>query len=129
MVTLQLPLVQAAAVVREVPKMVLKVSLTMSAEPAATEHRSQTGSLAFPVIWGPIPSAAAAAAAEILLAALAALAAAGKARKAVQAVQARMVLAVVAVVVRTGAPGPVATVGPAAWRFNMPTTAMWQPEP
>ena len=67
---------EAVAVVREVPLMVLPLGgIPMSAAPVAMEHRSQPGSLAFPLIWAPIPSAAAAAAAEIRAAALAALAA------------------------------------------------------
>jgi hypothetical protein len=121
---------QAAAVVREVLKMALLVRLALPAVAAAMEHRSQPGSLlAFPhPYWGPIPSAAAVAAAEILLAALAELAAVGKVRKAGSEVRARMVLAVVAVAVPTGPPGLAAPAEPAAWRFNMPTTAMWPQE-
>ena len=74
---MQQPLMQAAAVAREVPKMVLPVSLTLSAVAAAMEHRSQLGLLDFPLIWGPIPSAAAAAAAAIMVVAPVALVAAG----------------------------------------------------
>jgi hypothetical protein len=128
LVTAQIPPMQAAAVGREVLKMALLVRLALPAVAAAMEHRSLLGSLASPLTWGPIPSAAAAAAAAILLAALAALVAAGKVRKAGQAEQARMVLAVVAVVAPTGPPGLAEPVEPAAWRFNMPTTAMWPPE-
>jgi hypothetical protein len=119
---------QAAAVVREVLKMALLVRLALPAVAAAMEHRSLLGSLASPLTWGQIPSAAAAAAAEILLAALAELAAVGKVRKAGSEVRARMVLAVVAVAVPTGPPGLAAPAEPAAWRFNMPTTAMWPQE-
>ena len=66
----------AAAVVREVPQMVLSVSVALPAALVAREHRSQPRSLAFPLIWGTISLAAAAAAAALLLVAAAALAAA-----------------------------------------------------
>ena len=97
------------------------------------EHRSQPVSLAFPLIWGPIPLAAAVVAQAAVLAprpALVALAAAVLAALALREQQARMVLAVEAVVaVAPLLPAEMAApVEPAAWRFNMPTTAMWPPE-
>jgi hypothetical protein len=64
--------------------MVLPVSALLAAAAAATEQRSQPGSLAFPVIWGPIRLAVVVAAAALLLVAAAALAAAGLAALAVR---------------------------------------------
>ena len=101
-----------------------------SAVPAAMEHRSQPGSLAFPLIWALIPSAAAvvaALAATVLAPEVLAELAAAVPAVITKALQARMVLvaAVVAVAVSIHLAEPAE---PAAWRFNMPTTAMWQLE-
>jgi hypothetical protein len=95
------------------------------------EQRSPPGSLAFPLTWGPTPSAAAVVAAlKTPLVALEALAAAVLGALMLQELLARVVWAVVAVVAVAPLlpPEMAAPAEPAAWRFNMPTTAMWQPE-
>lgn len=69
----------------------------------------------------------AAAALQAPLVAPEALAAEGLAARPVMQQQARVVLAVVAVAV-VAPPEPAGPGEPAAWRFNMPTTATWQPE-
>ena len=99
----------------------------ISAALAAMELRSLLGSLAFPPIWGPIPSAVEAAVALMLRVVPEALVEA-LVEALTQALQARMDLVVVAVAVPTGPPGLAGPAEPVAWRFNMPTTAMWQLE-
>ena len=91
------------------------------------EHRSLLSSLVYPLIWGRIPSAAAAE--EVLKAVLVApeaLAAAALEPLPLE-VQPRMDLAVVAAAAVALLP-QAESAEPAAWRFNMPTTAMWPPE-
>ncbi len=69
-----------------------------------------------------------AAALKAPLVALEALAAAVLGALTLQELLARVVLAVAAAVAVILVVRPAALAGPAAWRFNMPTTAMWQPE-
>ena len=111
----------APAVVREVPRMALVVR-AIPAALAAMELRSLLGSLAFPHIWDRIPLAVAAAVEVTPGMVPEALA------EAALAAQERVVLAVVAVVPVEVKPMSAQPVEPAAWRFNMPTTAMWPPE-
>ena len=111
----------APAVVREVPRMALVVR-AIPAALAAMELRSLLGSLAFPHIWDRIPLAVAAAVEVTTGMVPEALA------EAALAAQERVVLAVVAVVAVVVKPMPVEPAEPVAWRFNMPTTAMWHPE-
>jgi hypothetical protein len=113
---------EAVAEVQEVQQMVLTELTPLQAALVAMERRSLPESLGFQVTWGPIPSAAAVAAVDLLLVAPEAVVAAVLALPLTEQ-QARVVLAVV-VVAQAVAAGPAGPAEPAAWRFNMPTTAM-----